>query len=307
MKPILTLGIIFFCVTLAARDHRVEVVATIVDDDGLPVEGARVCLDLPRYGTGRESITREQFSDRDGRVRIVGSAEASYRVTAEKAGYYGFTTGRRELVTPTSQAKFGGIQELQLQLRPIKNPVGPIVKAVRERVPSIGVPIGFDLEAGDWVRPSGRGDHADLFVEVDGFFESTKKHHIRAKLSFAGPVDGLQGHRFDPLAGSDLKFPHEAPLTGYEQTLQWEMTPAGTTLKIEEGKAYIFRTRTELDDDGNIERALYGTIGGEIRLSGSSLETATLEFAYQLNPTWTRSLEFDQTKAQRASTGKVQP
>jgi hypothetical protein len=278
------------CIAFSAaigREHKIEIVATVVDDDGLPVEGARVCLSLPRYGTGREGQFNEQLSDEDGRAQLRGKAEQAYSVFAEKEGYYGFSTGRRELVTPTSRAKFAGRQEIVFKLRQIRSPVAPIIMSASKRLPGFGIPAGFDLEKGDWIPPAGKGDH------------------VSARLWFATPNDGFIVHRFESREGSDFKFPHEAPIAGYTQSLAWDVTQQRVSLLAEDGKAYIFRCRSELDDEGNVRRALYGTIQSDFRLTGTSADAISINFLYRLNPTWSRSLEFDDSKAQAADSGKL--
>ena len=58
---------------------------------------------------------------------------------------------------------------------------------------------------------------------------------------------------------------------------------------------YVFRIRTEVDEDGNIVEAMYGKVYGEIR-GGFSWGGPSVGFTYYLNPTGTRNLEYDPPK-----------
>jgi len=72
-------------------------------------------------------------------------------------------------------------------VKPILNPIAMYARNLREAlggpviIPRTNVPVGFDLEAGDWVAPYGKGNTADfLFTKKDviPFIENTQPYDV---------------------------------------------------------------------------------------------------------------------------------
>jgi hypothetical protein len=163
-------------------------------------------------------------------------------------------------------------------------------KKLNTHVPALDKPVGFDLMAGDWVAPYGKGANADiLFVghfdkHVDGESDFT------LTVSFPNSDDGIQEFTEpDAEIGSFLRSSHEAPPDGYQS--HWVQADDRKPGKpIETNRAsnhnYYFRVRTVLDSQGNILSTHYGKIYGDF-----------MEFTYYLNPTPNdRNVEFDPNK-----------
>ncbi len=300
---------------LALPAVPITVEAYVSDPDGKPVEGAIVHLSLPRYRLGDQNQWADSNANKEGLAVVSGVAQQDYSVSVSKTGYYPTYGLHRNIDTNIGFQKYAiGVQKIDLELRPIKDPVHGISKFVdRLRIPVKDAPAGFDLEIGDWVAPFGKGKSADLVFSLSGYIKSNRDYDLKLTLSFSQAGDGLILAKYPPRIGSAFKFPYEAPLTGYKTQRGWRSSYDGKSLKMNFGNNgetnYIFRVRTEQDEKGNVRRALYGRIGGEVLLGGSVELVQNVNFTYVLNPDWTRNLEFDSRKIFEAGTGKllVQP
>jgi hypothetical protein len=288
----------------------ITVRAFVHDTEGRPIEGARVNLSLPIYGRTITNESTAAFTNREGVATVSGGAQSEYAVGVSKAGYYHTTGPRRGINTEKGAKQYAvGVQQIDLELRPIKNPIRSITKFVdRLRMPVADKPLGFDLEAGDWVAPYGRGRTSDFIFKLEGRFNSVRDYNQSMMLTFGNVGDGIILTKFPPQIGSDFKFPYEAPVGGYESQRIWKMgrDEKGISTTADHGGEtnYIFRVRTSLDERGNVRAALYGVITGELIPVGGNNEIGReVNFTYILNPDWTRNLEFDQR--QKVPVGKL--
>jgi len=159
-------------------------------------------------------------------------------------------------------------------------------KRLADRLPKRDKPVGYDLEAGDWVEPLGKGHTADFIFVGKLDQRGEQDFDWVLNVSFSNPGDGLQ--RFEPdsaSGGSELRSPYEAPLDGYIAALKLIRSRRAhlrdqTTFKPDGG--YLFRVRTELDAQGRVVKAWYGKIYGDF-----------FDMVYYLNPDGTRNVEFD--------------
>lgn len=168
-------------------------------------------------------------------------------------------------------------------------------KGERPEIPVLDRFVGFDLEANDWVVPHGLGLHRDfLFKVAIKRAVSYQDHDVTLTLKFSNPGDGLIKYNPDISKGqSMLRFPHNAPVTGYESEYVKRYQHMPDEIKYpgagnpEFETNYFFRVRTELDKEGNVIGGLYGKIHGQIKLSNFFDDTdvkANISFNYYLNP-----------------------
>lgn len=271
------------------------------DPDGQPVTGATVRLALPRYRLGDKGQRAESNTNADGVATVSGTAQQDYSVSVEKPGYYPTQGPWRGINDEKSFQQYAvGVQRIDLELRPVRNPISGITKVVRIKLPAFDRALGFDLEAGDWVAPFGKGTVPDLIFTVGGYFKGLNDYDQSLTLTFTNPGDGIMLMKIAPRIGSMFKFPYEAPLKSYEPRRVWTKNFNGKTEATNiDGSGetnYIFRVRTELDEKGNVRRALYGVIASEVILGGNNEIGRNVSFTYALNPDWTRNLEFDPKK-----------
>lgn len=162
-------------------------------------------------------------------------------------------------------------------------------------IPAFNISVGFDILESDWVAPYGNGKVADF---VFTFSKNTEQRVFSYVLTFSNERDGIAECQFSKVWQSVFQWPYKAPLDGYASVME-RMTGFNRSKasispekKIRKQNAvnYIFRIRTELDDEGNIKSALYGKISGEIALSTKPKDE--LRFSYWLNTDpLSRSLE----------------
>ncbi len=259
-------------------------------------------LALPRTGYGRD-VSIEGLTDKQGRVSLSGRSEGIIYVYALKAGYY-INKSRRYYDDSPVQGVLedSGKMTVTLQLFPIKNPA-PFRKRFfpNAKLPAFGTPFSYDVEVGDWTSPHGRGVSADFTFLVQGYYNRYEDFEEEVVLTFSNPGDGIMPTTMFRNHGSDLKYPYLAPESGYSPSFRWftKHTPAGDRIdipKIDQNRAYIFRVRSERDAAGNVVRALYGVIHGEVNVGGNPTGGRWIGFTSIANPDRTRNIEFDLNK-----------
>ncbi|MDP1581384.1 MAG: carboxypeptidase-like regulatory domain-containing protein [Candidatus Didemnitutus sp.] len=312
MKTLLTLALVSWMLVLSpgcviAQELvmpavPITVEARVRDPEGLPVEDATVYLALPRYRLGEKNQESSAKTDKEGVATVSGIAQQDYILSVVKSGYYPTQGPRHGINDEKSFLQYAvGVQKIDLELRPILNPIAGIVKRLdRKPFPGFSEPIGFDLEVGDWVFPHGKGKSSDFIFTLTGYRNSSRDYDLTLTLAFTKEGDGITLAIYPADIGSEFKFPYSAPVSGYETKRQWKTAATGNKLSMTFGRNdetnYIFRIRTELDEDGSAKKALYGIIEGEIKFNRTDEAGFNISFRYALNPDWTRNLEFNPAK-----------
>jgi hypothetical protein len=172
-------------------------------------------------------------------------------------------------------------------------------KNVDAFIPTQDTPSGFDLEFGDWVAPYGKGKKADLLIIYHAKIEDILNFSNQLVIACNNKLDGLQRARKE--IESSLLSTYEAPIDGYQQQMVLTINRTKHTIIMHEeigDKEYlIFRTRTVLDEKGNIVSAQYGKIYGPIEYGRADENHSAIRFTYYFNPTANdRNLEFDPSR-----------
>ena len=269
-------------------------------ENGLPITNAVVtkCFIL---GSGYDGASTKQETakvDRNGFCVISGETHrhAGGGAGAQAEGYYygsaelnfsgrNIMLNRWEPWNPT----------VEIKIRKIKNPV-PMVKKYIEwkSIPYIGSAVGYDLEVGDWVSPHGKGKISDLILTTSSYFqEGQKGSEARYTLSFPNEFDGIQVYRYPEELHSSFKWPYQAPMDGYQPTLEkfrhWDVNGMPDKSNYAEKNNYMFRVRSRKLEDGSME-ACYGMIEGEIEY----IPQGKIRFSYWFTPVPNeRSLEWN--------------
>lgn len=264
----------------------------VVDEIGQPVAGANVTIGYYVKANEPEAIAtdaRRGVTDTNGMFwASARSSSVDLTFAAAKEGYYK-TRQSYELGAPYEYDRVKWSPSVTLVLKRIINPVAMYAKWVNTGVPVTGKPAGFDLMAGDWVAPHGKGTHMDIFFTAEDNRRAANNFDYRLIVSFPNAGDGIQAfetNAFRPNEGSALRSPHEAPESGYEpQRVKTQSQRPGEPSQygLDDNLNFFFRVRTVLDAQGNIQSALYGKIYGDF-----------MHFRYYLNPTPNdRNVEFD--------------
>jgi len=250
----------------------------VVDDSGQPVNAARIAIGYYVAPPPGETIATSSIK---GETDANGIFSASGRTgstdlffSADKEGYYPVHLDYELAgLKKNDSAKWN--PTITLLLKKIGAPIPMYAKQIRSlKVPKFNKPIGFDLMAGDWVAPYGKGINTDLFFTEKHLDENSG---YILNVSFPNPGDGIQEFVISDMEkGSALRSPHEAPLDGYQPEV-------AQTAMTNPNRNFFFRVRTILDEKGNIKTAIYGKIYGDLA-----------QFTYYLNPTSNdHNVEFD--------------
>ncbi len=290
----LTLTVVLVSIGTSYAVGMAKLSIKVVDEYGHRIEGAEVRVRF--QGGGLEKDRKRGLTDEEGVFNSSGfSSDGSTGGGVDKDGYYtsvfhhDFYVSRFGVWQPWSK-------EITAIMRPIINPVPMYVRDNFFKIPIVGDEVGFDLEKADWVIPHGQGTHADFVFRTEREWDDFDNFDAKMALTFSNPLDGIQFYKDDGggdyNTGSRFRSPRTAPESGYQSKLQ-KRTSRGTygnhSDDIDDYN-YIFRVRSEVDEDGKLKRAMYGKIRGDLKFSPGSLSIGML---YYLNPDYTRNLEFD--------------
>jgi hypothetical protein len=289
----------------AGQAQQVQMTFKVMAEYGAPIENATVSMTtLVRHEKG-EGFGRDVHSSITAVTDTNGMATLYASTTSPIVGYgvrplsgYYKTSGGEYIF---KAAKDGHWQPqspiVEMVLRPILDPVPMYAKRVDTHIKKPSLKYSYDLMAGDWVAPEGKGQTADLFFEVDGYWKTNNDYDSTLTISFANPMDGIQP--FTTVEGSEFLSPRESPIDGYQDKIELrrvrkpgQLSPAWID-DNQKRTNYFFRVRTVLDENGTIKSALYGKIYGGFKFGGAA-DNCYLTGDYYLNSELnSRNMEFD--------------
>jgi hypothetical protein len=296
-----------------------EVRLRVVDESKEPIAGVQTLIAFTTVVSGG-AIKCEGLTDQHGIFSGSGRGEGPVLVRANKEGYYGAAFQK---LTNDQNLDL----DLTLILRKIIDPTP--LHALRldlhsgGSAPKLSIQnewLDYDLAAGDWVKPRGKGEVADIRFKFRNEFKGwqmddekmakTRAHHTSRNLSedelrnfygkfdgeleisFPGEKEGLVEERARFLPYSQLTMPHEAPLEGYAPTRRY----AANTYALRsarENVGFFLRTRVKLDQNGKIISANYAKVTGDFQFDARGV----VGLIYYFNPVPNdRNLEFDPKK-----------
>lgn len=246
----------------------------IVDQDGLPVEGARIYGGFTLGGRDKYVLV-DGVTNTNGEYIAEGKCNDWLHYSITKDGYYMSSGDVKYLDTKSVPAvvadKWQPYGETRtVVLKKIKNPIRLRDPGSRYRYkyPESGKWAGFDLVCGDWVPPLGNGKYEDVMIRYireqrqDGYFKSLD-------ISFTNnPYAGAYLMNKDSF--SEMDSVYEADTNGvYVGCLRYEFerTAKGnhTISELGPGQYLVFRIRAKTDDEGNLVSAHYGRIMGALQ------------------------------------------
>jgi hypothetical protein len=262
---------------------------TIVDENSQPVEGVKAVAGFaPGGAMGGASQPQEGMTDAEGKVKFTGQSIFPISIYATKDGYY-----RSHTELAIQQEKKVGVYvpvnnpQATVLLRKIKNPIPMFAKRIELISPENGKKIGYDLKAGDWVSPHGKGKTADMFILSELSQRDSRDFDHTIIITFPNEHDGIKEIFYD--TPSEFNSDYLAPEQGYQSSwiyIRSRKPNEGEKGNVNRNRNYLLRVRTKADKTGKIESANYVKIYGEIP-----------RFSYYFNPTANdRNLEFDPAK-----------
>lgn len=290
----MALLLVSFNVPTAQAFGIAKIVVKVMDESGTPLNNAYLNI---RFSSNSGTI--KGYTDEQGVFEAKAmSNDGVILGDITKDGYY-----ESGIAHSFFRNTFGMWQpwgkELTVVMRPIVNPVPMYVRNASFKFPAFDQEIGFDLEKADWVIPHGQGVKSDFIFKPTQKYKDAANFEGDVTLTFSNPLDGIQvikddgGGDFN--VGSRLRLPRIAPENGYLQKIERRIAWSnfGRQSNMEEDNNYIFRVRSEVDQNGKLKRAMYGKIRGELRYFVRSASEGKIGLYYYLNPDYTPNLEFD--------------
>lgn len=251
-----------------------KITVLVHDESGNPVADSKLHIAFSHNNGSYADGQNDFFVQTDANGKYVAESECTGAIFIEatKNGYY---SSSREY-QPTDWSKK---HERGEKLQPW-NPTVPIVlKKIGKAVPmyargaprkSVYLPSrdeahGYDLIEDDWVAPHGKGKVADL--QMLAHMDVIDEENYDAKMSITFPNQGDGWIALPELKGieSDMKYPREAPVEGYQADpiiLKYRWRKPHDNQLPEGGNpyGYILRLRTKIDDKGKVVSAIYAKI-----------------------------------------------
>lgn len=279
------------------------VVLQVVDSEGVPVANADVWASFV-CNTRRKSSVQTLLSDTNGLVRLKGRTSGQINLRVSKGGYYRTDT-RHDFGQATPPIVDGKWQpwsaSREVVLKKIVWPTSMLALRAEFVFPTNNTPsIGLDLFLGDWVHPYGKGEQADLLIQLEEKVSDIYTWHKKMTITFGqGGLDGVVINPKDNY--SQLMSPYRAPSNGYIRTFSWEYNRTKENILMDTGlsedRCFIYRIRTQTNGSGEITSAYYGKIYGPVGYGRIGGEKTWLKIMYYLNPKPNDpNLEFDSTK-----------
>lgn len=259
----------------------------IINQDGMPVEGADIFGGL-QTGGGRNDFTLFRgMTDTNGEYVIQGKCTNRIRCDITKVGYYdseflSTSYGFTHTVSNGMWQPYG--RKTELVLKKIINPSVSGTRYINRNIPAYGQWMGYDLKEADWVPPLGNGKLPDVMIRFMSREVGALDFGYKMELSFAHfPFAGVIRKKKDITS----RFPcvYAAKTNDmYKSGIVFEVDRTGSQKRIwdelNNDEYLIFRTRTTINERGELVSAHYGRIDGEWRFD-------------QLHEMWIRGVYFN--------------
>ncbi len=211
------------------------------------------------------------MTDTNGVVVLQDKVGSLMTIGVRREGYYGsgdriqffWREGISPLVKDGKWQPYGEKRTLIVKRK--KNPV--VMESLHYTpiaVPATNVWLGIDMESFQWTQPYGNGKYDDMLLRFN--YEMHDKYAVQwatMEVSFTNnPYAGFYVLPQD--AYSELKSPYHANTNAvFSQTRTFRHEFFNKYINaIGEGDCMVFRTRTRVDDKGNLISAHYGKTYG---------------------------------------------
>ena len=271
---------------------------TVLGEDGKPVENAKVEFLYVGYDD-EDTVADASRTDNNGVVESSGKARLRIQLEVTKEGYY-TTSYHKAQGTELDRNK---PHDLEVILREKIKPIPLYAKKLSVEVPLLKEEVGYDLKIGDWVKPHGKGETADFNVLAKKSYTDGQNYKTTVSFRFLGKHSGAIENSYNKATHSEYKNTRNAPLESkYHSLLNFVRTRSSKTgRKGSTGlKSFLYRTRVQLDEHGEIESCHYGKMIDAVSVAkgaGKPDQKPIVSFTYYFNSTPNdRNLEFDPEK-----------
>lgn len=225
MKKIIFLIIAILTVgcSIAVLLPEACVTIKIVDEDGKPLKDMPVGVGFERNtGSSVTAVATNGRTNADGIFQARGKTTNYVHYRIETPEYY-ISSGKYNFEREIAKKWQPWNPEITLVLRKIEKPVPMYARNTHEskhiELPVIGKAIGFDLISYDWVKPYGKGEHADFVFKLEKQSIDDNNYDATLLLSFSRRTDGILTLNEDRFSSSEFKLPRYAPVDGYNDKI----------------------------------------------------------------------------------------
>ena len=279
-----------------------KMILRVIDQDGLPVADAKIFGGFQTGGNINDNVPIRGITDTDGEYIVQGKCTSRVRCGISKDGYYEseflveYPDG--EVENPVENGKwmpYGAVANVTL-----KKIVNPCQLAIDDgsckKLPKLGEWIGYDLELNQWVAPYGSGRCPDMLIRIYiDAVNDTSDFKTSMEVSFTNnPYAGAYKLSKDACSEmhsvynddvnatyqSSFLFVHERHPVVRQKPVVYVEGMAENDTRLDDKSYLVFRTRTKVDEKGNLVSAHYGKIDGLWEFFGS-MRAASIQF----NPT----------------------
>ena len=279
------MALMFFIVAHSLLAEQVALNFKVLDEKGLPIEGARVVTVVEteesrsRWHGSPKHDRYVAITDSSGEaVSRVKSHDGDFRVYLTAEGYYeeSDTTNRFAASYDMMQKHYVFSEKeksLMYVLRKVKNPIKMKTShSLKWRIPLKQGVYPFDLEIGDWVAPRGKGRTTDLEI-VYNQAEVTETNKICSGLlrfpcggAYVRAKHNSRSFPSDYEAKTNEVYVAEFPFEYYFDKTGNSKHVGKNILK--DSQYFVFRVREKRDNEGNVVSANYGKIYGQLKTFG---------------------------------------
>ncbi len=295
MKPLILISVLNFCVCYAQSSSELtflnamrngaqfDVRIRVVDDIGIPIAGVKCEGWMYIDNHVKNGYPHSAITGSNGIVRVSGKCGRWVSVFLTKKDYYmsqeEISFQKLDTSSLIGNGKWVPYGELKtIVLKKIRKPVH-LVQSVTSRIknPDTCEWQGYDLELRDWLPPYGNGRHSDFLVRINIDAVAPRDFKAFMEISFTNnPFAGAYLLKKDPCSEmksiyradtnaeykTSFEYLHEEHPIIHREPIVYVQGVNKTDTRLDKDSYLVFRTRTKIDRDGNLESAHYGKIYG---------------------------------------------
>lgn len=265
----------------------------VIDDEGCPISNAVAHVWFSSYARHQDDADWLVTTDANGMFTVEHRTNESLDCGFDKEGYYHSSDqimfrDRKDIFPAVKNGKWQPYGEKRtVVLKRIKNPIeiNRHSKCGGLKIPDYNTWIGFDFERYSFVRPYGDGEVPDVLLRFSMDDSPARGYYSQMEVSFTNnPYAGA--YRLKRDEKSEFQFSYTAKTNEqynsvYVFRYEHGLSKPPVELKLPKDEYLIFRTRTELDDEGNLKSAYYGRLGAWDFVGPAGVVISNLAF----NPT----------------------
>ncbi len=206
-KTLISISLTFLslnCTFGQLSPHPWNLAVKVIDENANPIAGADVDVSYKMTPPPSQNIeSGPKLGHIKGLTDANGEFTASHTdssfdlgIVVGKNGYYATHLGHQlyfpgQFDEKTLAANWNSA--LNLTLKEVGHPIPMYAKSITYiKFPAFNQPLGYDLMAGDWIAPYGKGVSSDIRFEKEYNENSATDYFSKITVSFANKDDGIQ-------------------------------------------------------------------------------------------------------------------